>query len=339
MTVTVGIKAYNEESHIAAAITSALDAVRPLGGDVVLADSGSTDGTIAIARQFPIKIVQLANASERCCGAGAQLAFQNNTGEYFYILDGDMILKPDFLTAAVNYLQQNAKVAAVGGLVREVNTEALEFQIRANSVNQGQGWLPGSVDRLDCGGLYRTSALREVGYFADKNLHAFEEFELGARLRQKGWLLARIDKEAIDHFGHAMDGYALLWRRIKSGYSGASGEIIRSAMGRQHFSVIVRSFSHFRNGVAVVAWWTSLAVIALLPFSIGLKLALFALFLLTPLVGLAVRRRSLVLGLYSFVAWNVSAWGLVAGFFRGRRSPEDPIESVLISNGATGNSA
>jgi glycosyltransferase involved in cell wall biosynthesis len=339
VTVTVGIKAYNEEKCISAAISSALDAVLALGGDVVLADSGSTDGTIAIAKQFPIKIVQLANPKERCCGAGAQLAFQNNTGEYFYILDGDMTLKPGFLPDALGFLEKNPKVAAVGGLVREINIEGVEFQIRANSVKKGSNWLPGIVDRLDCGGLYRTAALRDVGYFADKNLHAFEEFELGTRLKQKGWLLARIDREAIDHFGHAIDGYSLLWRRIRSGYSGASGEIMRSSFGRDHFPIVVRSFSHFRNGLAVIMWWLLLIAMAVLPVSAGLRFSVLAMLLLIPLAVLTLRRQSLKLGLYSFVAWNVGAMGLLTGFFRKRRSPEDPIKSISISSGAANDPA
>ncbi len=40
MKVTVGIKALNEERHIRASFASALEAVKPWGGEVILADSG-----------------------------------------------------------------------------------------------------------------------------------------------------------------------------------------------------------------------------------------------------------------------------------------------------------
>ena len=77
MRVTVGIKALNEEARIGAALSSAVAAVQPVGGEVVLADSGSTDRTLEIAAGFPVRVVQLENSAERCCGAGAQLAFQH----------------------------------------------------------------------------------------------------------------------------------------------------------------------------------------------------------------------------------------------------------------------
>jgi glycosyltransferase involved in cell wall biosynthesis len=316
MKVTVGIKALNEEAHIGAALRSSVDAVAPFGGEVILADSGSTDRTVEIAGTFPVRVVQLANLDERCCGAGAQLAFQFAQGEYFYLLDGDMVLQPGFLEAGIAYLDANPEVAGVGGLVREVNTEGEGFQIRAQTVARDRNWLPGVVDRLDCGGLYRTSAVREAGWFADRNLHAFEEFDLAARLQARGWTLARIDVAAVDHYGHQTGGYKLLLRRIKSGYSGGAGEVLRGALGQPHQRIVLRRMSHVRAGVVVIVWWLAL-VAALVSDSGWLLLAL----LVAPVLFLSMRRRSLRLGLYSFAAWNVSALGLLSGLFRRRVHP------------------
>ncbi|QAY77487.1 glycosyltransferase [Sphingosinicella sp. BN140058] len=328
MKVTIGIKALNEEKRIADALASAVAAVAPFGGEVVLADSGSTDRTIEIARQFPVRIVQLANPAERCCGAGAQLAFQSAKGEYFYLLDGDMVIDPGFLPAGIAYLEENKDVAAVGGHVRERNTQGHEFQIRANTVANDRNWSPGIVDRLDCGGLYRTSAVREAGWFADRNLHAFEEFELASRLQARGWKLARIDVPAIDHFGHTEDGYHLLLRRIRSGYSGAPGEVLRGAIGRSHLPIVLRRLGHVRNGLAVMAWWL-LLLVALVTWHPFVLLGL----ILVPLAFLSWRRGSPRLGLYSLTAWNVSAAGLLAGFFRRRTPPDRPLGAIELKHG------
>lgn len=327
MRVAVGIKALNEEKNIAKAISSSLHALRNFDGEVILADSGSSDDTIAIARKFPIKIFQLKEPSERCCGAGAQLAFQHARADYFYLLDGDMILDANFLAAGVSYLEANTDVAAVGGRVREINTDAAEFAIRSQKLDQDSNWRPGPVDRLDCGGLYRTAAIRDVGYFADRNLHSFEEFELGARLRQRGWKLVRIDHPAVDHFGHTSQSYRLLWRRLRSGYMGGSGEVLRSALGRAHFSIVISQLTQIVIAAVVVAWWFSIALsMALFPWAVvGL--------MLIPLVLLAFRRRSASLGLFSLLSWNAAAVGTIAGFFKQRKRPGDMIASVEVSSG------
>lgn len=318
--VAIGIKALNEERHIAGAIESALAALDGVGGDVVLADSGSTDGTIEIARRYPIRIVQIARGAERCCGAGAELAYRHAQAEYFYILDGDMVLHREFLAEAVAYLDAHPDVAAVGGIVREMNTEAAEFEIRARAVERDSRWRPGPVDRLDCGGLYRTAAIRDVGWFADRNLHAFEEFDLGARLVARGWRLVRLDLPAVDHFGHRADGYTLLLRRFRSGYAGAPGEVLRGALGRPHLGGVIGRLSHIRVALVVTAWWVTLAA-ALWTASWLFLLLLVA----APLVFLSVRRGSLRLGLFSFVSWNLGAVAFYRGLARARVHPSTPL--------------
>ncbi|GGL18885.1 MULTISPECIES: glycosyltransferase family 2 protein [Caulobacter] len=331
MKLTIGVKALNEEQRIAETLTSALRAAEPFGGEVVLADSGSTDRTVEIASALPVRVVQLADPSQRSCGAGAQLAFQQADGDYFYLMDGDMVLHPDFLPAAIAHLEASPELAAVGGRVREMNTEGHDFKIRAMTVNSDRNWRPGLVDRLDGGGLYRVSAIRDVGYFADRNLRAFEEFDLAARLTSRGWKLAKIDHLAVEHYGHQTEGYRMLWRRLKSGYAGASGEVLRGSLGRPHLPIVLGRLSHLRNGVAVMAWWALLVATLAWPLPAITRLALFAILLLAPLVLLIWRRGSLSLGLYSLVSWNVAAFGLIIGFCRRRVAPTRPLQAVTLS--------
>ncbi|WP_288487423.1 glycosyltransferase [uncultured Novosphingobium sp.] len=318
--VTIGIKALNEEAHIAQALASACAAVAPFGGEVILADSGSTDRTIEIARGFPVRILQLAIPAEKSCGTGAQLAFQQASGDFFYLLDGDMVLKPGFLDAGVAFLQENPQFAAVGGRVCEANTNSIEFELRAQSDAQKGSRVAGEVDRLDCGGLYRVTAVREAGYFADRNLHAFEEFELGARLRSKGWKLARVGVDAVDHYGHVVAGYKLMLRRLRSGYAGGPGEVVRAAIGQRHFGQVLRDFAQLRFGIVIYAWWVLLALCLAGGWWLGLA-AIVAL----PVGYFSWRRGGLRLGLYSLATWNVNAIGLIQGFFRPRRPALEPI--------------
>jgi cellulose synthase/poly-beta-1,6-N-acetylglucosamine synthase-like glycosyltransferase len=116
-----------------------------------------------------------------------QLAFQGARGDFFCLIDGDMQLHGAFLREGLAYLAAHPKMAGVGGHVRELEVANAEFAIRAAATAARADMRPGPVDRLDCGGLYRVAALREVGWFADRNLHAFEEMELGARLAARGW--------------------------------------------------------------------------------------------------------------------------------------------------------
>lgn len=325
-TLTIGIKALNEEAHIAASLASACAAAAPFGGDVVLADCGSTDRTIEIAANYPVRIVQLADPAQKSCGTGAQLAFQEARGAFFYLLDGDMVLQPRFLAEGVAFLRANPEYAAVGGLVRQANTESLEFELRAETENVHPA---GEVDRLDCGGLYRVEAIRSVGHFADRNLHSFEEYELGVRLRAKGWKLARIEVDAVEHYGHTTQGYHLILNRLRSGYAGGSGEVVRAALGKPHLAHVLRGFPHLRKSLIIWAWWLAL-FLALATGRMVLAACIFGVLL----AYFAWRYRGLRLGLYTMAAWNMHGIGLAQGLLRPRLPVNAPIPRHDLSEGA-----
>ena len=124
-TVSVIIKALNEEKRISATIESALRAVNEVGGEVILADSYSTDRTVELAQRYPIRVVQLANPEERCCGVGPQLGYQHSRGKFVYILDGDMEMEGGFFAQAIAFMVEHPEVAGVGGRTVEQNTESL----------------------------------------------------------------------------------------------------------------------------------------------------------------------------------------------------------------------
>src|ERR1041385_4468258 len=114
--VSVVIKALNEEAHIAVAIESAIAALEDMDGEIILADSLSTDRTVEIASTYPIKIVSLDRGEDRSCGAGGQLGYQYSSGDYICLIDGDMRLHPSFLAAAIRHLELVPALAGVGGI-------------------------------------------------------------------------------------------------------------------------------------------------------------------------------------------------------------------------------
>jgi cellulose synthase/poly-beta-1,6-N-acetylglucosamine synthase-like glycosyltransferase len=329
--VSVVIKALNEEKHIASAIESALAAIDEVGGEVILADSASTDRTVEIARKYPIKIVQMENARDRSCGAGAQLGYQHSRGRYVYLIDGDMKMRRGFLPAAIRYLEANPSMAGVGGILTEHEVHNREFVQR---VKRGELLVrPGPVLRLDGGGLYRRSAIEALGYFTDRNLHSGEETELGARLRAQGWKLSRIAVPAVDHRGHTGNAYRLLLRRITSRGAWGSGEAVRAALGRAHFTLIFQENNTLKLCVAVHGWWLSMIACLVLIKSWPLAILAALAILIAPIALMSVRWRSLSVGLYSVAAWNTYALCFLPGLLRRRVSPSAWIGSSVVKEG------
>jgi glycosyltransferase involved in cell wall biosynthesis len=326
--VSVIIKAFNEESNICAAIESSLAAVAEIGGEVILADSNSTDRTVELASRYPIRIVQLVHAHERCCGAGPQLGYQHSRGEYVYIMDGDMQMVRGFLPHALVFLAQHPEAAGVGGRLVELNEESLEYRERA--ARNAAHLAPGEVDRLDGGGLYRRRAIEEAGYLSDRNLHAYEEFDLAVRLRSLGWKLWRIPVDSVTHYGHDAPPYQLLMRRWRARYVCGAGELVRAAVGRPSQRLVFRGLRELRIYAGVLVWWALLAGVLFLPVSTVSRAALFGALAAAPFALMTWRKRSLLRATYSVVSWCFNAVGLVLGLLSRRSPAREPIPSVVV---------
>ncbi len=321
--VSIVIKALNEAEHIEMAVRSALAAVQRVGGEVILADSLSTDATVDIARCYPITIVQLRNPADRSCGVGPQLGYQVARGRYVYILDGDMEMNPDFLPIALAEMERDPGLGGVSGLIEE--RYACNYQFRRRTRTKSEG-VAGQPRWLDMGGLYRRSALQQTGYFSDRNLHAYEEQELGLRLSYAGWNLRRLDVCSVVHYGYTESSFRLLMRRWRSRYLDGGGEMLRAALGKPYFFYVLMHQKHIVVGL--VQWCGFIAGLLLLPRSSWLLLTTMAVTALLMLIR-AFRVRSLADSLFGQLVWQITALAVVRGFMARPIDPANAIEYVL----------
>ena len=261
------------------------------------------------------------------CGLGPQLGFQHSSGDYVYILDGDMQLDATFIPKAIACMEREADVAGVGGEVRETRAPNTEFRGRINRLNRLVVDKKVAIDRLNGGALYRRTALVEAGYMSDQNLHANEEYDLAARLRSKGWRLVRLEDHAADHFAHELTTLQLLWHRVRSGHFLSTGEVVRAAIEAGYVPRLFREVRLMQLAAAVFVYWVMVA--SLLAYTRSAALAGLLLFLLPALVVgvMSYRHRSVAVGGLSFVTWHLAAAGLLCGLLRKRVAPDRPIES------------
>lgn len=308
--ISILVKALNEAENIERCLRSCLSALEGLSGEIIVADSLSDDATVSLASRYPVTVVQLRDRQDRGCGVGAQLAYQHARGRYLYVIDGDMEVPPDFIRKALAVLGREPRVAGVAGQLEETRPEADLARIRRNRRRPAHAGV-GSVEALNGGGLYRRAAIDDAGgYLTHPSLHAHEELELALRLKARGWSLVRLRDTSIRHSGHADAAFALLRKRWRSRYAYGSGELLRLSVGKPYFWKVLRKFPfHF---IAWGLWLVALASLAMALVSPWNALGALVACILPVLAMMAVKR-SVLLGLYSVVAWHVFAAGSVAG--------------------------
>lgn len=322
--VTILVKALNEEARIAACLEAALREARSVGGDVLLVDSLSTDRTVEIARQYPVRIVQFKNVADRGCGAAVQLGYQyvDPATPFLYVLDADMILEAGFIKKALSVLESDTGLAGVCG--RLVDSRVLNTHDRRRLEAADRQDDDEFVDEMGGGGLYRSLAIQQVGYLAHRWLAAYEEFELGARLRNAGWRMKRLKDVAVVHEGHQESDLMTFVRLWRNGRAMAGGELIRSALNKPWFGRVIKKMAYIF--VAPICYLSfAFPLDDLLEKLVSLFFAAILLF-----VFMLVRKRDLSSAAYSFVAWHFYGLSSVFGFFKKIRNPEEVVESVLV---------
>jgi cellulose synthase/poly-beta-1,6-N-acetylglucosamine synthase-like glycosyltransferase len=193
---------------------------------VVYADSGSKDGSCAVARAHGALVVELDASlpftAARGRNEGLARLLQEAPGlEYVQFVDGDCELVAGWLEAAVRTLDARPEVAAVCGRLKEKHPERSIY----NQLCQIE-WNGPTGEVKHCGGIamYRVAALKEAGGF-NPTLMAGEEPELCMRLRAKGGKLLRICESMAMHDSDMMN-FGQWWRRsVRSGYGGL--EVVR----------------------------------------------------------------------------------------------------------------
>jgi GT2 family glycosyltransferase len=325
--LSVIVKTLNEAEKIETCLRSILGCTDPAATEIIVADSLSEDATVAVASRFPVKVVQLARLQDRGCGSAAQLGFQYARGRRLLLLDGDMELDPGFLPAAHAALDADPKLAGVAGMVVD---RVMTMEFRRRNQKRDHTAKAGLLDHLNGGGLFRMEAIAPLGFFTDRNLHAFEELDLGLRLTKAGWRLRRLDQPSVYHYGHSTAAFRLLLNRWRTRYLHGHGELLRSKWGTDLWW---RCFKGARLSFAVILWW--ILVLALLAgaFVSSISLAALVVALAAPTLLQILRKRSLAMGLYSMALINLHAAGLLAGLLRPRVDPRQRIESSIRHHG------
>lgn len=330
MKLSILIKTYNEEGKIDKCIKSALDSIRGIVGgvEIIVADSLSTDATIEIVQRYDVKLVQLCDVVDRGCGSGVQLGFQHAAGRYVYLLDGDMELQQGFLLQALKLLECDDRLAGVSGITQD---KRMRNWFDRQRLQKKPSAVPREVEWLGGGGLYRRAAIEDAGgYAGNRNLKAFEEAELGLRLRSQGWLLLRIPTLAILHTGHDESTRSLIARHWRSGRLDSGGVLLKIALPQPWRFRALKMFAY--PLVTLLYWITWLACLILVnDWHVFATLAGAGVIVYMLMV---FKKRSFIDAGVALLLWHVAALGIVRGFtVQKLSSPIAEIPSIVLNEG------
>lgn len=290
----------NEGERLRACLASVVGAA----ARVVYVDSGSTDGSVALARGMGAHVVALdmgqpfTAARARNAGFAALMALHSSV-DYVQFVDGDCELMRGWLARARAFLAGHPAYAVACGRLRERHPERSVYNRLCD-----QEWNTPVGDAKACGGIamLRADALRAAGGFRE-DLIAGEEPELCVRLRAAGWKVYRLNADMAWHDA-AMLHWRQWWRRsVRGGYAFAEGVWLHGAPPERHWVAETRR---------ALAWGLLLPVLVLL-LAGTLGAWAWVLLLAYPLQALRLARRhqSGARGFFLVAGKFAESWGVL----------------------------
>jgi GT2 family glycosyltransferase len=246
-----------------------LNSIAGRGHTVVYVDSGSTDGSIELARSLGVDVVEMDLSTpfthSRARNEGIERLVAIDPGvEFVHMVDGDCELIEGWIEKAQSVLESRPDAIAVCGRRRERFRDQSVYNLLADL-----DWNTpvGEVSAFGGEALVRVGPMRAVGAY-DPGVIAGEDDEMCVRLRKAGWKIVRIDAEMSRH-DMAMTHFGQWWKRsFRTGYAFAEGAALHGAPPERHFVRQVRSTLFWGLFVPLLvlalAWPTSGASVLLL---------------------------------------------------------------------------
>jgi glycosyltransferase involved in cell wall biosynthesis len=280
--VSVVIPNYNSEKTLAACI-GALQAQTYPNIEIILADDGSTDGSVKVARDLGVTVVQQSkNAGS---GVVRNLGAAQSRGDILFYVDSDVALAPDAVATAVSLLRADGSIGAICGvqdaepLMNDTfvaRYRGVQYHYWLRSAEGDTTILPSSICAIP------VRVQEEIGAF-NPALKQTEDFDLGFRISRRYRMLMT---PAV-HGKHAHDPSARILLR----------KLFQRGRLRIPLYLRIRTFSTgFETRERA---WASLTAAASVPTLAASALTPWALLAGAALIGASIALDS---GMYRFAA-------------------------------------
>ena len=231
-------------------------------------DGGSTDNSIAIAKQDKNVTIVALNLEYPTPGAGRNEGWKLGRSAFVQFLDSDTLLDAEWLSKAV-IAMDDKQVGAVLGFRKEMYPEHSVYNW-IGDIEWGR-----AVGKSDCFGgdvLIRRQALEKTGGY-DEILVGGEDPELSRRVIRAGWEIIRLDALMTKHDLAMKTIKQYLRRSFRSGYGFAAVRNREAKAGTTFwkydflkiiikgggflccfaFSVLIMVFGHTTNAMLIIA--------------------------------------------------------------------------------------
>lgn len=210
-TVTVAVPCWNEEKTLPGTLDSLLLLDYPKDKlSIVVVDDGSTDGTLAIAKEYEQKYPGVIKALTKKNGGkhtAVNMALHSSTSELFGCLDADSFVTPKTLAVIVSYFENDKETMAVTPCIHVVKPVTIIQRMQAIEYLMGV-FLRKAYGELDAiqvtpgpFSMFRKEVFEKIGPYS--KAHNTEDFEITLRMHKAHLKIVNSHKALVYTVGPA----------------------------------------------------------------------------------------------------------------------------------------
>jgi GT2 family glycosyltransferase len=244
-----------------ALVESLLTQELPQKTEIIVVDNNSGDNSVLLLRSDFPEITVIDNPENIGLAAGVNKALAQAKGEYYLILNPDMIALPGSVSTLIDFMETHQEVGMAGGKLLSPNgqlqyscyrfykpmtivyrrtwlgktvkgrLETSKFLMKDIDHNRAQevDWLMGACLAI------RAKALKEVGGMDEQFFLYFEDVDWCRRFWQAGWKVMYVPQAQFSHFHQ------------RSSERGALLGILTNRATRAHIASAIKYFWKFRG--------------------------------------------------------------------------------------------
>ena len=183
-TVTFYIPCFNQEKYIEETIKNILAQSYPID-ELLVIDDGSTDNSIEIAGNYPVKIIK--HETNKGLAAARNTALINSNSELLASLDVDAVPDRYWLEYLVLAFNEENIAGINGKMIEKYTLTAVDKwrQIRMRQ-NHGESEFE-NVLLYGCNTVFRVNILRKLGGYNEQLRTNFEDMDISQRILKNGF--------------------------------------------------------------------------------------------------------------------------------------------------------
>lgn len=190
MKISVIIPCYNQAQTLGESIESVLNQKRK-ADEIFVINDGSTDGTSAIAKNYPVKLVEQVNKG---LSSARNTGIMNATGDYVVPLDSDDVMLEDYLKR-IEEVAKETDADIIAPSFKEFGVRDTEIILMENPTIQDFK----EANRIPYFSAIKREALLEVGGYSPKMVWGWEDWHIWFNLLSRGKKLVTIPEILVKY--------------------------------------------------------------------------------------------------------------------------------------------